>query len=118
MDGWPIAKGLFFYLLSVKTKPNSCTVQCCMSFTCETVMLTNFSRGYSINGAYDEIIALVDESFVSVLLLLITLFSTANKMKTYNFVNTLKELIKYNYPLSDDNFLIKVCMLHNMNWVS
>lgn len=79
-----------------------------MSFTCETVMLTNFSHDYNANGEYREIIVNLDESFLSVLLLLVTLFTTATKMKTYNFVNSLKELIKFNYPVSVDNFLLKV----------
>lgn len=56
-----------------------------------------------------KLIARVD-CIVSVLLLLITLFATAIKMKAYIFVNTLKELIKFNYPISDDYFLLKVCM--------
>lgn len=75
-------------------------------------MLTNFSHGYNGIGnvACREIIARVDESFVSVLFLLITVFATVTNMKTYNFVNTLKELIKFNYPISEDYFLFKVCM--------
>lgn len=84
-----------------------------MSFTCETVMLTSIFHGYNINGTYREIIARVEEPFVSVLLLLIAIFITATKMKTCNFVNTFKELIKFNYSISDDYFLLKVCMLRN-----
>lgn len=61
-----------------------------------------------------KLITRVDELFVSVLVLLITLFATATKMKAYVFVDTLKELIKFSYPISDDYLLLKVCMWHNM----
>lgn len=113
VDGWPIAKGSFlpaFVSNNKSAQKNSCSVQYSISFTCKIVMLTNFSHDFNVNGEYREIITRVDESFVSVLLLLITLFATATKMKTYNFVNSLKELIKFNYSISDNNFFLKVCV--------